>query len=78
MNRKGTIWEGVVLNRRELLTSAAVSLVPREASSRAPEGGVERLALELAEEMQRVHGGMWATHIDHENGYLFIRQKFLD
>lgn len=67
-----------VIVRRGVLVGAAVSLLPCRAKGQARDMRVDALADELAKEMEARHGGAWVTHIDHENGYLFIRQKFSD
>jgi hypothetical protein len=29
----------------------------------------------LAEKMQRIHGGEWLTRVDHDTGYVSVRQR---
>jgi hypothetical protein len=36
---------------------------------------IKQDAEHLAEKMQRVHGGEWLTRIDHETGYVSVRQR---
>jgi len=41
----------------------------------APADPVARLAQVIAMEMEAIHGGDWVVRVDHQTGYVTIRQQ---
>lgn len=61
--------------RREALgLMLALTTLPlaRTADAESEEPDTEAMAEDLAEEMERLHGGKWGVHMDPGNGLLVI------
>ncbi len=59
--------------RRVIMGALAIGALPQEASSDDdPHDSVDRAVQALTKIMQKLHGGRWVSHINHDTGFILI------